>query len=125
MLQPSLYGLCRQTVTVYHPAETGYVRTVYPKAYFELRRSRSLDYSQNQSLSRIGPKETSAFLLVIPGGVQAVCPGDKVLLGVGPEISDPEAWAAFIPSRVPGLAVVTWAEPKFWNGQMTHTEAGD
>lgn len=123
-MNEAFYTLCRQTVTVYRLEERSVTRQVFPRAFFEHRRSRSLNYSQNQSLSRVGPREAGSFLLVIPGQTQTVFPGDKVLLGEGPELSAGE-WAAFIPSRIPGLAVVTWAEPKYWNGRTVHTEAGD
>lgn len=118
------YSLCRQTVTVYHPSGDGFGRVVYSRAYFELKRSRSLSFHRGQTQSRVGAREEGSFLLVIPGGIQTVFPGDKVILGKGPAIKTAQEWAAFIPSLVPGLAVVTWAEPKFWNGKIVHTEAG-
>ena len=62
---------------------------------------------------------------MIPGSEQAVYPGDKVLLGTGPEISSGDFWAKeFIPSKVNGLVVVKYADPKCWNGEIVHTEAG-
>lgn len=47
-----------------------------------------------------------------------------MLLGEGAEISTREAWAALIPAKVKGLAVVKYADPKYWNGRMVHVEAG-
>lgn len=108
--------LCRQTVTVYRKADDGYTRIVYPKAF--------LDFKKTQSVDKTGSKEANSFLLVIPGASQAVFVGDKVLLGEGPEITTREEWASFIPTKVSGLVVVDYVDPKYWNGQLVHTEAG-
>ena len=113
---PVDYRLCNQTVTVYHRDGDIYTRTVHNRAF--------LDFKKTQSIDKTGSKEANSFLLVIPGDTQAVFVGDKVMIGVGPEISTRDAWAAFIPSRVPGLAVVSYADPKYWNGKIVHTEAG-
>ena len=50
--------------------------------------------------------------------------GDKVLLGEGPEIATREEWAGFIPAKVPGLVVVKYVDPKYWQGRLIHVEAG-
>lgn len=114
---PVDYRLCNQTVTVYHQVEAGqYTRTVHEKAY--------LDFRKNLSVDKTGSKEANSFLLVLPGSTQTVFVGDKVLLGVGPEIGSREDWAAFIPSKVNGLVVVSYVDPKYWNGHLVHTEAG-
>ena len=109
--------LCRQTVTVYHKEADGtFSRTVHERAY--------LDYKKTQTTERTGSKEANSFTLVIPGNSQTVFVGDKVYDGIGPEIADREAWASFIPAKVPGLVVVSYADPKKWNGNIVHTEAG-
>lgn len=113
---PVDYRLCNQTVTVYHRDADRYARTVYRNAF--------LDFRKTQTVDKTGSREEHSFLLVIHGDSQTVFVGDKVMLGEGPEITGKEAWAAFIPSRVPGLAVVGYAEPKYWNGKIVHTEAG-
>ena len=123
-MSPVDYGLCRQTVTVYRATGEGYERTVYPKAFFSHRRSRSVRVNRNRTVDSIGAQESSGVLVVIPGEQQTLFPGDKVLPGEGPQITDRAAWAAFIPSRVPGLAILAWAEPMYWNGKIVHTEAG-
>ena len=46
------------------------------------------------------------------------------MIGEGSEISTREDWASLIPARVPGLVVVSYADPKYWNGEIIHTEAG-
>ena len=113
---PVDYRMCNQTVTVYHKDGDAYTRTVYERAF--------LDFKKTQTVDKTGSKEANSFLLVIPGDTQAVFVGDKVYDGIGPEIADREAWAAFIPVKVPGLVVVSYADAKKWNGKIVHTEAG-
>lgn len=113
---PVEYRLCTQPVTVYHKEGDIYTRTVYERAF--------LDHKKTQTVDKTGSKEANSFLLVIPGATQSVFVGDRVYDGIGPEIADREAWAAFIPSKVPGLVVVSYADPKKWNGNIVHTEAG-
>ena len=108
--------LCNQTVTVYHKDGDAYTRTVFRNAF--------LDFRKNQTVDRTGSKEANSFLLVLPGSAQAVFVGDKVLLGEGPEIATREDWAAFVPTKVPGLVVANYVDPKYWNGKLVHTEAG-
>lgn len=113
---PVDYRMCNQTITVYRKVGEEYTRTVIENAFF--------DFKKNQSVEKTGSKEANSFLLVIPGDTQTVFVGDKVMIGEGPEISTREAWAAFIPAKVPGLVVVNYADPKYWNGKIVHTEAG-
>lgn len=113
---PVDYRLCNQTVTVYHKDGDTITRTVFERAF--------LDFRKTQSVDKTGSKEASSFLLVIPRETQTVFVGDKVMHGEGPEISTREAWASFIPAKVPGLVVVSYADPKYWNGKIVHTEAG-
>ena len=119
MLKPTCpvdYQLCNQTVTVYHQDGDNYTRTVYDRAFLDFRKTLTVD--------KTGSRDANSFLLVIPGSTQAVFGEDKVLLGIGPEITDRAAWAAFKPSAVTGLVVVKYVDPKYWNGKMVHTEAG-
>ena len=113
---PVDYRMCNQTVTVYHKDGDTYTRTVYERAFLDFRKTMTVD--------KTGSTESNSFLLVIPGGTQAVFTGDKVMLGVGPEIAARGAWAAFRPDNTPGLVVVKYVDPKYWNGEMVHTEAG-
>ena len=113
---PVNYSLCNQTVTVYHKDGDKYTRTVHDRAFLDFRKTLTTD--------KTGSKESNSFLLVIPGAVQPVFVDDKVLLGEGPIIDSREAWAAFVPAKVPGLVVVSYVDPKYWNGQLVHTEAG-
>lgn len=114
---PVDYSLCNQTVTVYHwDGGTEYTRKVISNAF--------LDFKKTQNVDKTGSKEVNSFLLVIPGPVVPVSVGDKVLLGEGPEIATREAWAAAIPSKMEGLVVVKYVDPKYWHGSIVHTEAG-
>ena len=120
MLKPACpmdYRLCSQTVTIYHRdgGET-YTRTVVRNAF--------LDFKKNRNVDKTGSKEANAFLLVVPGSQVTVAVGDKVLHGEGPELASREEWAALIPSKAEGLAVVKYVDRKYWNGAVAHTEAG-
>ena len=115
---PVRYDLCNQTVTVYRKAEgkEEYIRKVYSKAFLDRKKTISVD--------KTGSREANSFLLVIPGNEQTVFVEDKVYEGIGPEISTADEWRKFIPATVPELVVVKYADPKRWNGQIVHTEAG-
>lgn len=115
-LSPVSYDLCNQTVTVYHTDGKSYTRKVIRGAY--------LDYRKTQNVTKTGNTEANSFLLVIPGSDVPVAVGDKVMIGEGPEVTTREQWAALIPSRAPGLVVVQYVDPKYWRGQIVHTEAG-
>lgn len=115
---PADYRLCDQTVTLYHwDGKDTVTRRVIEKGAF-------LDFKKVQDLSKTGSREVNSFLLVIPCAESPVSVGDKVLLGVGPEVAGVEGWRSFIPPAVPGLAVVRYVDPKYWKGRMVHVEAG-
>lgn len=113
---PVDYSKCNQTVTVYHQDGDAYTRTVHNNAFF--------DFKKNHNIDKTGSKETNSFLLVVPCAVQCVFTGDKVLLGVGGDVADRNAWAKLLPATTPGLVVVKYVDPKYWNGAMCHVEAG-
>ena len=116
-LCPVDYSLCDQTVTVYHwDKKDTYIRKVIANAF--------LDFKKTQNVDKTGSSEVNSFLLVIPGSEVPVAVGDKVILGEGPEVADRAAWSAFIPSKVEGLVVVKYVDPKYWRGSVVHTEAG-
>lgn len=114
---PVDYSLCDQTVTIYHKDGETYTRRV-------IKEGASLEFKKTQNVDKTGSSEVNSFLLVIPGPVVPVSVGDKVLHGEGPEIATREAWAAAIPAKMPGLVVVKYVDPKYWKGQVVHTEAG-
>lgn len=115
---PVDYSLCNQTVTIYHwDGKDAYARKVIKEGAF-------LDFKKTQNVDKTGSREANSFLLIIPGSEVPVAVGDKVIHGEGPEVSTREAWAAFIPAKVPGLVVVKYVDPKYWHGALVHTEAG-
>lgn len=115
---PLDYRLCDQTVTLYHwDGREAVTRRVIAKGAF-------LDFKKVQDVSKTGSGEVNSFLLVIPCSESPVSVGDKVLHGTGPEIAGLEAWRSFIPSKVSGLVVVKYVDPKYWKGRMVHVEAG-
>ena len=115
---PADYRLCNQTVSLYHwDGKETVTRKVIEKGAF-------LDFKKVQDVSKTGSIEVNSFLLVIPCSESPVSVGDKVFLGVGPEIATLEEWRKFIPSVTPGLVVVKYIDPKYWKGRMVHVEAG-
>ena len=121
MLKPTCpvdYRLCNQTVTIYHwDGKEAYTRKVIEEGAF-------LDFKKTQNVDKTGSSEVNTFLLVIPGSEVPVAVGDKVIHGEGPEVAGRAAWAAFIPAKYTGLVVIKYVDPKYWRGQVVHTEAG-
>ena len=113
---PVDYRMCRQTVTVYHREDDRFTRRVHDRAW--------MDFRKTQTVDKTGSREVNTFLLVIPCTEQAVFVGDKVMLGIGPEVVSWEDWEGLIPSNYPGLVTVRSADPKYWGTQMVHVEAG-
>lgn len=108
-------ALCRQVVTVYRRnGADSITRTVHPRAF--------LSFDEGRNVERTGSKESTSFLLVIPGDAD-VAPGDRVLLGEGPSVSTDAAWRSFIPSKVEGLVVVGHVDRHPWDGGFPHVEA--
>lgn len=111
---PVDYSKCNQMVTVYHQnSDKTVMRTVYSNAF--------LDFRKNQNINKTGSTESNSFLMVIPGAAVTLYVGDKAYLGAGPETV---VWPDFIPVKVPGLVVVKYVDPKYWNGAQVHVEAG-
>ena len=121
MLRPNSpvdYRLCNQTVTIYHwDGKEGYTRKVIENGAF-------LDFKKTQNVDKFGSSEVNSFLLIIPGASVLISVGDKVMHGEGRQIATREDWAALTPSKVQGLVVVKYVDPKYWRGTVVHTEAG-
>lgn len=120
MPQLNDYSLCNMTVTVYRYDNGNVSRRVCRHVYFE-------DKQLTLTQERTGDAEKSSFLLVIPSDRKAVNVGDKVFVGVGPQVPAEDVaqwWRAFIPSKVDGLVVVRNVALRRWNGVVVHTEAG-
>lgn len=115
---PLNYSLCNQTVTVYRADNVdGFkcTKKVYEKKAF-------LDFKKVVSVNKTGSKEENSFLLVIKGNAD-LKPKDKVLLGVGADITTREEWAKFIPSTQANLVVIEAVDPKYYNNEICHVEA--
>ena len=114
MTAPVDYGMCTQTVTVYRKTPEGITKTVIPGCF--------LQWQEEIAFEQVGMRKERKFLLIQPGEAQLVFPGDRVLEGIGPEISEKD-WAAFLPVRVNGLGEVVYATVYRWQGIFCHTEA--
>lgn len=123
---PMQYPLCCQTVTLYHAdlAAHTITRTVVAGVHFDARR-RETEAAGSSPASGAA----TAFLLVIPeknaafGRDYTLEPRDRVLAGIGPEISY-EQWLNFTPAKVAGLAAVQYVDCKVSGGCAAHVEAG-
>ena len=108
-------GLLNQTVTVYHREENTIRRTVAENCYLEME--------QRQQADKLGLWKQTRFLLIMPGECQRVFPGDRVMRGIGPQITR-EQWKSFLPAAVPGLGEAAYAAPFYVDGKLSHVEAG-
>ena len=130
---PIDYSLCNQTITLYHQnSSTKEISRIVIENV-------SLDFRKNHNVNKTGSSEVNSFLLVIPEtSCQYIIPEafqadtntytlqnlDKVQLGIGPELRTAQDWAVHIPSKVQGLVVVKYIDPKYWNAKLCHVEAG-
>ena len=108
-MNPFDYSLCAQTVTVYR----GQQRQVAENCHLSRQISTPTE--------NYGKSEEKKFLLIIPGDFP-LQPGDRIYDGIGPTEVD---WDTFIPALVPELYEVSFAKPCFWDGEVTHWEAGN
>ena len=108
-MNPFDYSLCDQTVTVYR----GQQRQVAENCHLSRQISTPTE--------NYGKSEEKKFLLIIPGDFP-LQPGDRIYDGIGPTEVD---WNTFIPALVPELYEVSFAKPCFWDGEVTHWEAGN
>ena len=99
---PLDYSMCCMTVTMYH--REGLTRQVLRNAHLEYTRA-------HETAGGITTGKP-AFLLVVPGELD-IAPGDKVVAGEGPDISQ---WHS-----LEGL-VVKSVKPRFFQGRLCHTE---
>ena len=111
---PNYTKLFKQTITVYD--KDNLTKTVYKNAFF--------DFKKVQNVDRTGSSEANSSLIIVPGPNQPFKVGDKVYMGEGPDIADRAAWSSFIPSKIPGLVVVKYVDPKYYMGVLVHWEAG-
>ena len=113
------YSLCRQMVSIYHYDNGEVTRTVVYPAY--------MDFKKTETTEKTGSQEANSFLLVIPCHESPVAIGDKVMAGEGPVVDSEDPvkwWRMFVPAKHVGLGVVKSVDPKYWDGEMVHVEAG-
>ena len=106
---PLDYSLCAMTVTVYR--REGQTRRVLEGVHYEFTDGEKTDSGRTH--------HSRNFLLVIPGS-DGIAPGDKVLLGIGPE--NP-TWESLNGAQLPTLGVVATVKPRYLYGRPCHTEA--
>ncbi len=106
---PLDYSLCTMTVTVYHREDL--TRHVIANAHYE--------FTDEAAVSGAVSSGDRHFLLVVPGEAD-IRVGDKVVLGEGPAIT---SWAALNAVDTPTLGVVRDRKPRYFRGQLCHTEA--
>lgn len=109
---PLDYSLCNQTVTIYRRRGDSIQRQIVENA--------SYSFELRQVTDTLGTRQETLFQLIVPGDAQ-LQPGDRVMVGIGPEQVD---WNAFLPVAVAGLAQVQYVAPCFWQGEICHTVAG-
>ena len=110
------YHFCNQTITVYRLEGSRVLRLVVPGCYY---------FWQVQQVTDVyGTRQETKCLLIMPGESQQVFLGDRIYEGVGPEVTARE-WPAFLPVTVPGLAEITYVRPVWWDGKISHIEAGN
>ena len=112
-MNPLDYSLCVQTVTVY--------RNVDGKVCRQVAENCCLSRQTAVPTEQYGKSMEKKFLLIIPGEEMPLLPGDRVFDGIGPETVD---WETFVPASVPALYEVSFARPCYWDGEITHWEAG-
>lgn len=107
------YPFCDQTVTVYRQEGDILHREVVEGCFYR--------WEDTLQSSDTGGRFARKCLLIQPGDTQKVFPGDRVYPGIGPENVD---WENFLPVNTPGLSQIAYATPWYWEGHISHTEAG-
>ena len=105
---PLSYSLCTMDVTVYR--REGLTRHVLHGVHYE--------YESELTVRDGRARLHRNFLLVIPGAF-SIQPGDKVVLGEGPQVSDWED----LDTAVESLGIVTSVKPRYFMGKPCHVEA--
>ena len=106
------YPMCDRTVTVYRLTDGKVVRQILHGCYLQMTEGRLPG----------DERPVREFLLVIPGAEQRVFPGDRVVPGEGPVVTE-SGWATFLPVGVEQLLVVGKVRLLYWDGCLCHTEA--
>ena len=105
---PLSYSLCCMDVTVYRREDL--TRHVLHGVHYE--------YESELTVRDGRARLHRDFLLVIPGEFP-VAPGNKVVLGEGPQVSDWED----LDTAVEALGIVRSVKPRYFMGKPCHVEA--
>lgn len=111
----SLNPLFDKTVTVYRLTETGVARQELDNCFFV--------WEDRLQEDEIGEHTYRKFRLIVPGPEQQVFTGCRVLPGIGPAVNT-QQWKTFIPAKVENLCEAAYVCPRYFGGQLCHTEAG-
>ena len=139
---PNYAAVCKQTITLYNVWKEGstqnYHKTVFHGSAF-------LESKKIYQEGRTGVTASNSALLVVPQGASGktyIDPvafealsnkadyftlrnGDKVVHGVGDDITTATEWANLIPSRAPGIVILSAVDVKRnLSGDIVHAEAG-
>ena len=112
---PLDFSLCAMTVTLYHRADLS--RHVLRGVHYE--------YTDRLTTTQGRSHLEREFLLVIPAASlpeawdRWIAPGDKVLLGEGPEL---DKWEALTPAATPSLSIITQIRKRTFQDTLTHLE---
>ena len=107
------YSLCDETVTLYRKTETGILRRVVDGVRL-IRQIATPAESYGKSMEK-------KFLLIIPADFPMQT-GERILAGIGPEVTD---WENFLPAAVDDLYEISFVKPCYWDGELVHWEAGN
>ena len=110
------YRFCDRTVTIYRLENGTVQRLVAENCYYF--------WQTKQVRDATGTRQNTKFLLIMPGATQRVFPGDRIFDGVGPAITA-EDWPRFVPALIPGLGQVAYTRCCWWDGEVSHVEAGN
>ena len=99
-------------VTIYRKQPDEVERIVAERCYVEEK------VEKTENIMGEGERRSCSFFF--PGDV-AVFPGDRVMIGEGPEEL---SWQQVCQNCLPGLTELTYTKPCFLHGKLHHTEAG-
>ena len=115
MTGPLDYSLCNQTITIYRKEKNIITQKEISGCYYA--------WEEVQSEDEFGIRRETKCILILPGGESPIYIGDKVYPGIGPSVRHSD-WNNFLPVTVPGLAVINYVTPCYWEGEICHLEAG-
>ena len=77
----------------------------------------------NPATNKNARRAAPALFNGIPGVYVLEC-GDRIVEGVGEEITTREQWGSFVPANRPGVVTVDWVRDMGCRNVLYHVEAG-